>query len=163
MRLEVHDTGIGVTDEQKEQLFQNFKKAESSTTRRYGGTGLGLAISRQLVELMGGRIKIADREGGGSVFWLELTLYAGEAPRAALIPLRSLIGLKVLVVDDLAINRAIFREQLEQEGAVVSEADGGEDCLRCRFRADPATHSGMMPPPCSEIIPPPHSEMMPPP
>ncbi len=135
LRLEVHDTGIGVTDEQKERLFQNFQQADSSTTRRYGGTGLGLAISRQIVGLMNGRIGIADGEGGGSVFWLELTLCAGEAPRAAPIPLRSLVGLKVLVVDDLAINRTIFREQLEQEGAVVAEADGGEDCLRRLARA----------------------------
>ena len=135
LRLEVHDTGIGVTDEQKTRLFQNFEQADNSTTRRYGGTGLGLAISRQLVELMGGRIGIADGEGGGSIFWLELTLCSGEAPQAVPVPLRSLVGLKVLVVDDLAINRVIFREQLEQEGAVVSEADGGEDCLRRLARA----------------------------
>ena len=135
LRLEVHDTGIGVTDEQKGRLFQTFQQADSSTTRRYGGTGLGLAISRQLVELMDGRIGIADGDSGGSVFWLELTLCAGEAPRTAPIPLRSLVGLKVLVVDDLAINRTIFREQLEQEGAVVSEADRGEDCLRRLARA----------------------------
>ena len=135
LRLEVLDTGIGITDEQKGRLFQTFQQADSSTTRRYGGTGLGLAISRQLVELMGGRIGVTDAEGGGSVFWTELSLAPGDAPSAALLPPRSLVGLRVLVVDDLALNRTIFREQLEQEGAMVSEAENGEDCLRCLARA----------------------------
>ena len=129
IRLEVRDTGIGVTEEQKGRLFQNFQQADSSTTRRYGGTGLGLAISRQLVELMEGRIGVADADGGGSVFWVELSLATGETPRTAPVQPRSLVGLKVLVVDDLAINRTIFREQLEQEGAVVSEVASGEECL----------------------------------
>ena len=136
IRLEVRDTGIGVTDEQKGRLFQNFQQADSSTTRRYGGTGLGLAISRQLVELMGGRIGVADGDEGGSVFWVELTLAAGETPREAPAQPRSLTGLRVLVVDDLAINRTIFREQLEQEGAVISEAGGGEECLARLDHAD---------------------------
>ena len=135
LRLEVRDTGIGISEEQKGRLFQNFQQADNSTTRRYGGTGLGLAISRQLVELMGGAIGVADAEEGGSVFWVELTLPAGETPRTALSPSRSLVGLKVLVVDDLAINRTIFREQLEQEGAVVAEVEGGEACLQRLARA----------------------------
>ena len=72
---------------------------------------------------------MADADGGGSVFWVELTLAAGETSRAAPVQPRSLMGLKVLVVDDLAINRTIFREQLEQEGAVVSEVGSGDECL----------------------------------
>ena len=76
LRVEVRDTGIGVTDAQKPDLFQTFHQADSSIARRFGGTGLGLAISRQLVELMGGRIGVQDRPGGGSVFWFELELEA---------------------------------------------------------------------------------------
>ena len=135
LRLQVRDTGIGISEEQKGRLFQKFQQADNSTTRRYGGTGLGLAISRQLVELMGGTIGVADAEEGGSVFWVELTLPAGETPRTAPSPPRSLAGLKILVVDDLAINRTIFREQLEQEGAVVAEVEGAEACLQRLARA----------------------------
>ena len=135
LRLQVRDTGTGISEEQKGRLFQKFQQADNSTTRRYGGTGLGLAISRQLVELMGGTIGVADAEEGGSVFWVELTLPAGETPRTAPSPPRSLAGLKILVVDDLAINRTIFREQLEQEGAVVAEVEGAEACLQRLARA----------------------------
>ena len=130
LRVEVQDTGIGLTDEQKGRLFRNFQQADGSTTRKYGGTGLGLSISRQLVELMGGRIGVADRAGGGSVFWFEVELAPGEAPQPAMAGPHSLNGLRVLVVDDLAINRAIFRDHLEHEGASVAEADRGPECLR---------------------------------
>jgi signal transduction histidine kinase/DNA-binding response OmpR family regulator len=130
LRVEVQDTGIGLSDEQKGRLFRNFQQADGSTTRKYGGTGLGLSISRQLVELMGGRIGVADRPGGGSVFWFEVALPAGQAPQPAMAGPRSLNGLRVLVVDDLEINRAIFRDHLEHEGATVAEADGGVACLR---------------------------------
>ena len=77
-----------------------------------------------------GRIGVADRAGGGSVFWFEVELAPGEAPQPAMAGPHSLNGLRVLVVDDLAINRAIFRDHLEHEGASVAEADRGPECLR---------------------------------
>ena len=135
VRIEVQDTGIGVSDEQKARLFRNFQQADGSITRKYGGTGLGLSISRQLVELMDGRIGVADGEGVGSTFWVEVDLAEGEAPQAPLAAPHSLLGLRALVVDDLAINRTIFREQLEQEGAKVTEAESGEACLKRLARA----------------------------
>ncbi len=71
MRVEVDDTGIGITPEQAQRLFQPFMQAESSSARRFGGTGLGLAISHQLIQLMGGRIGVESRAGCGSRFWFE--------------------------------------------------------------------------------------------
>ncbi|MGH6972371.1 MAG: ATP-binding protein, partial [Caulobacteraceae bacterium] len=137
LRLEVHDTGVGVPSEAKPRLFQKFQQADGSITRKFGGTGLGLSICRQLVELMGGTIGVDDREGGGSVFWIELDLsHADKAveprPRARL----GLKGQKILVVDDIEINRSIFARQLEAEEAVVTEACDGPAALAAIVTAD---------------------------
>ena len=129
LRVEVSDTGIGLTPEAKGRLFQKFQQADGSITRRFGGTGLGLSICRQLVELMGGTIGVEDRRGGGSIFWFEIELAAGVDRKVKNRP-SSLEGARILVVDDLEINRIIFRRQLEAHGAIVSEAVSGADCLK---------------------------------
>jgi signal transduction histidine kinase/CheY-like chemotaxis protein len=135
LRIEVQDTGIGLDDEAKAKLFQKFHQADGSITRKYGGTGLGLSICRQLVGLMGGRIGVVDRPGGGSVFWVELTLTdARQAPLER--PPRALEGLKVLVVDDIEVNRRIFTLQLQAEGVRVCEAESGEQALSTVEAAD---------------------------
>jgi signal transduction histidine kinase len=74
VRIEVMDTGLGVDAEARETLFEPFRQADGSMTRRHGGMGLGLAISRHAVQLMGGTIGMEDRPGGGSIFWVELSL-----------------------------------------------------------------------------------------
>jgi signal transduction histidine kinase/DNA-binding response OmpR family regulator len=130
VRIEVSDTGIGLTDEAKVKLFQKFQQADGSVTRRFGGTGLGLSISRQLVELMGGKIGADNRPGGGSIFYVELELQGATSELVHPAQRRKdLKGVRILVVDDIELNRSIFAKQLEGEGAIVAEADCGAACL----------------------------------
>ncbi|HEY7640504.1 MAG TPA: response regulator [Steroidobacteraceae bacterium] len=107
----VSDTGIGVPAERQHLLFKRFSQADSSTTRRYGGTGLGLAICKSLVELMGGAIGMSGREGGGSTFWFRLPLRVARSATLMLPPTFTTGG-RVLVVDDLEINRRVLSRQL---------------------------------------------------
>ena len=113
LRFSVADTGIGIPADQRDQIFQAFTQADSSTTRRYGGTGLGLAIAQRLVELMDGRIWVESDVGRGSTFHFTATFDRTTVPvRAAAAPPAALGGLRVLVVDDNATNRRIIQEML---------------------------------------------------
>jgi signal transduction histidine kinase/CheY-like chemotaxis protein len=123
VRFAVSDTGIGISAEQRERLFQPFSQVDTSTTRRFGGTGLGLAISRQLVDLMGGDIGLDSAPGHGSTFWFSLP-YAAEVEQPR-IARRELSGLHVLIVDDNATNRTVLEHQLASWGmSHESAADG---------------------------------------
>jgi signal transduction histidine kinase/DNA-binding response OmpR family regulator/ligand-binding sensor domain-containing protein len=140
LRIEVRDTGIGLSEEAKDRLFQSFSQVDSSTTRRYGGTGLGLAISKQLVELMGGRIGVESTLGRGSVFWF--TMAAGNpAPSSAgdEIGLETIRGRRVLVVDDHEINRRVLAGSLTRCGAIPTEATQGRAALQ---QLDEAARNG---------------------
>ncbi len=79
VRFEVEDTGIGIAADKQTEIFDSFTQGDNSTSRRFGGSGLGLAISKRLVTAMGGRIGLVSEPGGGSCFWFEVTLGAGEA------------------------------------------------------------------------------------
>lgn len=128
--IEVRDTGIGIPAKQQQNIFDSFTQVDASTTRKYGGTGLGLAISKRLVELMKGTIWLESDPGVGSSFFFALP--AAIAPGSALaveFPVR-LKGKKVLVVDDNTTNRLILREILQQCGAQVIDATGGEEGLQ---------------------------------
>ena len=132
LHFAVTDTGIGMTDEQRDRLFQSFSQADTSTTRKYGGTGLGLTISKRLVEIMGGEIGVESEFGKGTTFWFSVRLpraeptQAGETRRAA----EELQGLRVLVVDDNPTARVILSRYLEAQGHEVAEASSGTDALR---------------------------------
>jgi len=123
-RIEVRDTGIGITPEERTRLFQPFMQADGSTTRKYGGTGLGLAISQQLIGLMDGRIGFDSEVGKGSVFWFELELPVValvEAvpdvaePRAAAAPAGD-PAVRVLVAEDNPANQLVIRLLLQKLG-----------------------------------------------
>ncbi len=130
IRFEVVDTGIGMTEEQRSRLFQSFMQADTSTTRRFGGTGLGLAISKQLVELMDGEIGVTSEPGVGSTFWFTLPLEKqAEGAQTKPAAPANLRNLRVLIVDDNAINRTILQEQLTAWGMRSGLAENGPHSL----------------------------------
>ena len=126
----VRDTGIGLTPEARERLFQAFTQADSSMTRKYGGTGLGLAISKQLVTMMGGEIDVESTPGQGSVFWFTAQLRTRPVtPLVVPASHRNLHGLRVLIVNDNAANRDIFHYQLRAWGGCDGQAEDGPRAL----------------------------------
>ncbi|MGZ3184319.1 MAG: response regulator [Telluria sp.] len=131
LRVEVRDTGIGLSDAARARLFQAFTQADSSTTRHYGGTGLGLTISKRLVEMMGGEIGVDSAPGEGSTFHFTAAfgLPDGHPARAAAGE-RELAGLRVLVVDDNATAREIFRHMLASFGIEAVTAGDGAAAVR---------------------------------
>jgi signal transduction histidine kinase/DNA-binding response OmpR family regulator len=133
LRFEVQDTGIGISEDQLESIFQPFEQG-GEAQRRLGGTGLGLAISQRFVRLMGGDIRVESRIGQGSTFWFELDLPVVEAEMAAAPAKVVVIGYqgarkKVLVVDDVAENRALLVDMLGQIGFEMIEAENGSEGL----------------------------------
>jgi signal transduction histidine kinase/HPt (histidine-containing phosphotransfer) domain-containing protein len=131
----VGDTGIGITAEQADRLFQFFSQGDSSTTRRYGGTGLGLAISKRLVELMGGEIGMESEPGRGSTFWFTARLEMGAATAPSVPAPVDLGGRRVLVVDGNATSRQILRHHLAAAGMAVECVPDGRQALAALGRA----------------------------
>jgi len=115
--FEVCDTGCGIAQEQQEIIFESFTQADGSITRQHGGTGLGLTISRQLIELMGGKLKLNSTLNQGSCFSFNLCLEQSKQAIQQKADISSLQGLNILVVDDNATNRDILSDQLEYWGA----------------------------------------------
>ena len=131
-RLEfcIRDTGIGMTEDNRENLFQSFSQADLSTTRKYGGTGLGLAICKQLIELMGGEISVESKLGVGSsfTFTVELGINENNQPRIY-EPAPDLRDMRVLIVDDNDAAREILESYLESFGYKITTAHDGEEAL----------------------------------
>ena len=142
LQIEVRDSGIGMTPEQSERLFQPFSQADGSTTRKYGGTGLGLTISKRFVEMMGGTIWLESTPGAGSTFGFNVWLGRVRDRRLAargVLP-ASLRELSALVVDDNAAARQILSEMLQDLGLrVACCASGAEalETLKSRDASDP--------------------------
>ena len=151
LRFDVQDTGIGIDPAHLPALFQSFQQADASTSRRYGGSGLGLAIARNLAQRMGGEVGVESRPGEGSRFWFTARLQVAETdteaptrPAPAVDPRApagdpgkdALRGLRLLVVDDNAVNRMIAEQVLAAAGAeVVAEEDGSGAVRRVRAEA----------------------------
>jgi len=123
----VTDTGIGMTQEQKSRLFEEFTQADDSTTRKYGGTGLGLAISKRLVHMMGGEIEVESEPGQGACF--HFTAQFGKTDVPAPISSEIPEGSRALVVDDLPEARLVLMHMLKDYGMEVVQAANGKEAL----------------------------------
>ncbi len=154
LHFAVRDTGIGLSPQQRERLFQTFQQADSSITRRYGGSGLGLSISKRLAELMGGRIGVDSQPGIGSTFWFTAGLGLGPASPGrhgvkielsshgtsaaedsqmateTLSPAAELQGARALLVEDNELNQEVATEFLEALGLQVELAENGALALQ---------------------------------
>jgi adenylate cyclase len=144
--MSVVDTGIGLTDEQKARLFQDFVQADASTTRRYGGTGLGLAISRRFCQMMGGDITVESEPGQGANFTIRLPAEATLSPVPMLSkkpqPATRVTGFHqaplILVIDDDDSVRKVTTRFLTREGFSVTTASGGREGLQLARELQPA-------------------------
>lgn len=138
----VSDTGRGIAPDALEHIFDRFRQADSSTTRRYGGLGLGLSIVRELVQMQGGVVSAeSDGEDMGSTFTVSLPLVAGVSPPApavgsARFDAGALAGVDILTVDDDEDARTLVREILEDAGATVRTASSAAEAMQAlRHRA----------------------------
>jgi lactose/cellobiose-specific phosphotransferase system IIC component len=140
IRIEVSDTGIGISSEQKSRLFRSFEQADSGTSRKFGGTGLGLAISKRIVEMMGGDIWVESELGKGSTFIFTFRAsrvseedYPGLQPRDAQSSAgreaETYEGCRVLLVDDIDVNREIVIELLNPALLSIDSAENGAEAL----------------------------------
>ncbi len=129
LRGEVVDTGIGIAPEHRDNIFDRFSQADAAVSRRFGGTGLGLAISRRIIERMDGKIGVDSAKGRGSTFWFEV-----RGPLAELHPpeethavegLDADAGVRLLLVEDNAVNRELIRTMLEPFGVELETANDG--------------------------------------
>ncbi len=129
VQLIVEDTGIGISPDKLEEIFERFAQADGSTTRKYGGTGLGLSISKHLVELMGGIITVESTPGLGSRFHIDLPMQRAEDAVSVGNPWPRLDGVRVLVVDDSHTNLEILEVQLGSWDMRVTSVDMPEQGL----------------------------------
>jgi CheY-like chemotaxis protein len=132
------DTGIGITEEQRTKIFNPFEQGDNTMTRRFGGTGLGLAITEHIVQLMGGSIRLESTPGQGSCFEVRLPyLSTGIVERSSVETAKStmddgprrLAGLRILVAEDIEINREIMQEILTDMGASPTLVTNGKEAV----------------------------------
>jgi signal transduction histidine kinase/CheY-like chemotaxis protein len=137
LRFEVADTGVGIPLGQSGRLFQRFTQVDGSTTRQYGGSGLGLAISKGLVEMMGGAIGVDSELGRGSTFWFTVPAAEAFAEAQTYEPEACPVGFgptRVLVVDDVPVNRELVSAILAPFGLQLTEAANGVEAVEAADR-----------------------------
>ena len=126
----ITDTGIGIPPEKIHLIFDSFTQADAETTRKYGGSGLGLSICRELVKKMGGELRVTSQPEKGSCFYFTLYLPFQQqviiVPKERLRALKQLTGVRVLLVEDNAVNMNIARRFLNSWGATIQTAENGE-------------------------------------
>ena len=129
LQFEVRDSGIGITVEDQNRIFEAFTQVDSSSTKQYEGTGLGLAISRQIVELMGGHIRVSSEQGNGSSFWFTLPTEIRGAQNTGMTTVTTLSGKRALLVDNSPIVRDFGVQQLDRLGIRCDATDSGFKAL----------------------------------
>jgi PAS domain S-box-containing protein len=137
LKLQVADTGPGIPAERRDRLFQRFSQVDGSVSRNHGGTGLGLAICKNLVKLMGGEIGVDSEDGKGSVFWFTIAAppaVAAMQPEEAIAQSREMKPSRILVVDDVSVNRELVRAMLEPLGHTFVEACNGAEAVEASLR-----------------------------
>ena len=128
IRITVEDTGIGIPEENLDQIFDQFSQVDASATRKFEGTGLGLSIAASLTQMMGGAIKVESQLGSGSTFSMEIPFEVVTDPQPVRVP-EDISDAQILIVDDNAINRSILQEQLTGWGFANAAASSGEEAL----------------------------------
>ena len=135
LEFAVTDSGIGLSQQQIDGLFESFAQVDESISRKYGGTGLGLAICKQLVELMQGKIWIESKPGQGSTFYFTVPVQEDKNQQIS-SPSKQLSGLKVLVADDVYLSRQVIAEALLNANITPDLANGGQQTLnKLRYAA----------------------------
>ena len=129
VHFEVRDTGIGISSDALQTLFQPFTQADSSTTRKFGGTGLGLSIVRRLVEMMGGQAGAHSEVGQGSTFWFTLPLEPASGSDNIIRLPSAAHGRRVLLVDDNEANRRVLGGQMTHAGYEVVTTSSASEAL----------------------------------
>lgn len=131
LQVEVRDTGIGITEESQQKIFDAFTQVDSSSTKKYEGTGLGLAISKQIVELMGGAIRVESEAGKGSSFLFSLPTGVTENLKKVAPPVKTndYQGKRALLIDNSAIVGAYGSQQIEKIGISCDVIDSAVDAL----------------------------------
>jgi PAS domain S-box-containing protein len=139
LRVEVRDSGIGISPEQIATLFDRFTQADSSTSRQFGGTGLGLAISKRIMEVLGGSVGVESQVGQGSTFWFEIVLQVadpGEEVQAeGAAPAAIDSSMRLLVVDDNAVNRELICTLLAPFDLDIETAQDGVEAVEAALRS----------------------------
>jgi PAS domain S-box-containing protein len=151
LEITISDTGIGISDEQKSKLFQSFQQADNSISRQYGGTGLGLALCKKIVEMMSGTIRVESEKGRGSSFIFTILVQKGnEEVKTTLTSKPSdpenrerlenaFKGRRILLAEDVDINREIVQTVLEPFGVTIEAAENGKIAFE-KFAASPSSY-----------------------
>jgi CheY-like chemotaxis protein len=143
--FKVSDNGIGMSEDQLGRLFQSFSQADTSIFNRFGGTGLGLSISQSLAGLMGGKITVKSKPHEGSTFEFSLIFHVAEEreeeTHVEILP--DLSGKRILLVEDVEINRVILKEILADTNVEIDEANDGEMAVAV-FSSKPHNYYGLV-------------------
>ncbi|WP_417832286.1 ATP-binding protein [Terasakiella sp.] len=129
LKIVVEDTGIGMTPEQVNTVFEPFTQADASTTRKYGGTGLGLTITKQLCQLLGGRLKINSVQNSGSTFAVDMPVDQVHAPHGGVSQDVDIGSLQMLLAEDNVVNQKVVSTLLRQKGHTVDIVSNGQEAV----------------------------------